>query len=162
MLCVNQPCCFNYFFACLVNLTALNFQAELLLTGSCSAAIWLNLKSPRSARYLWNVLGHLIKATHPSVFLFLSYLSEGQREIKHRVTAPGKSQVPGAVSSSGGKNPAHCKVHSSFFFFFFFFNPGDPGNHPGEGSFLQKLQDPLGTHPCPKSMWDVLWRNKVP
>lgn len=57
-----------------VNLTALKFQAEPLLTGSC--ALGWNLKSPFSAVYLWNVLGHSIKPAPQPPFYCPVYLGD--------------------------------------------------------------------------------------
>lgn len=88
---------------------ALNFQAELLLTGSCCAALWLNLKSPCSAWYLWNV-GTLDTSSGQLILLSSSYcpISLGdRREIGHMMMDPGKSQVAGAEPSFGGTTPAH-------------------------------------------------------
>lgn len=130
-----------------MNWTALKFQAELLLTGSCCAALQPNLKSPCSAWYLWNVLGHSIKSAPQSSFYCPIYL-EDRREIGHMATASGKSQVAGAVSSSEIITSHLPSIHS----WLFVCNPGQPFCWG-----LLSSPTALGTHPdLRKNVGDIV------
>jgi len=90
----------------------------------------MNLKSPCTAQYLWNVLGHFIKSICCSVFFLLSYLSEGQEGNR------AYGDHPSEITGSWGCGQLCRDYPSSTSQAFTPGLPGDPGDHSSGGSFV--------------------------
>lgn len=118
MLRVIQPCCFNWGFLralfppwIWMPLTSRLSFFLLVLVVLLSGWIWKALVVPSIfGMYLDTSSSKLVIQ---SSFYCPIYLSD-RREIGHTVTAPGKTQVDGAVSSSGGVTQAHHKCSLMF------------------------------------------------
>lgn len=147
MLRVNQPCCFNWFFLhalfplwIWLPLTSRLSFFLLVLVVLLSGWIWKALVVPGiPGMYLDTSSSQLVIQ---SSFYCPIFWGGDRREIGYTVATPGKSQVAGAVSSSGEITPAHHKCSLMFFSLW---------ARRSWGPFwwgLLSWMTPLGTRPC--------------
>lgn len=148
MLRVIQSCCFNWGFLralfppwIWMPLTSRLSFFLLVLVVLLSGWIWKALVVPSIfGMYLDTSSSKLVIQ---SSFYCPIYLSD-RREIGHTVTAPGKTQVDGAVSSSGGITSVHLC--------FLICKPGDAEDHSSPSRcVLLSLVTHSGIYPHPLS-----------